>query len=232
MNDASLRLLVVGAGRMGQAIAEEARSRGHTVVGVLDRSASLTSLPNDVADCAIEFTVPTAAESVCLQLVSHGLPVVSGTTGWSEGLERVQAAVRADGGAFVHSANYAIGVQLLLRGTAALAAAFAGQLGFDAVITETHHARKLDAPSGTARLLQDAARAQDATRSYPITSVRLGHVPGTHELQYDGAFEQITLRHEVRDRRIFAVGAVTAAERLTGRTGVVTFADLLFGEQA
>lgn len=232
MSAAPLRLLIVGAGRMGHAIAEEAQARGHEVVGLLERGAVLDSLPRDVADCALEFTVPESAERVCGQLLVVGLSVISGTTGWDAGVARMQAQVRGTSGAFLHAANYAIGVQLLLRGAQAIAAAFAGQPGFDAAITETHHRQKLDAPSGTARLLQETVRGADPSREYPITSVRVGSVPGTHEVIYDGPFEQIILRHEARDRRIFAAGAVTAAERLAGRTGVFTFAELLFGADA
>lgn len=224
------RVLVIGHGRMGAAVAEVAAARGHVVLGPFGRAALNDALPE--ADVAIEFTSPDSAERVVRTLLAARLPVVSGTTGWEEGLARVAAQAAATGGTLVHSANFSVGVQLLLRGAAALAQAFSGQPAFDAVITETHHTAKRDAPSGTARLLQAAVRAADAGRAYPITSIRLGAVPGTHELAFDGPFEQIVLRHEARDRRVFADGAVTAAERLIGRTGVVTLPDLLFGPLA
>ncbi len=97
---------------------------------------------------------------------------------------------------------------------------------FDAHIVETHHAEKKDAPSGTARVV---AKALEATlgRAVPITSVRTGSVPGTHELVFDGRFEQLVITHVARDRRVFAEGALRAAKWLVGRTGVFTMADVL-----
>jgi 4-hydroxy-tetrahydrodipicolinate reductase len=86
--------------------------------------------------------------------------------------------------------------------------------------------QKLDAPSGTARALAD--RAEKATgRPLPITSVRIGSVPGTHSVIFDGAFEQIRLEHVARDRRVFATGALTAARWLVGRHGVFTLDHML-----
>jgi 4-hydroxy-tetrahydrodipicolinate reductase len=91
---------------------------------------------------------------------------------------------------------------------------------------ETHHAAKKDAPSGTAKLLAQAAEEASGAR-VPITSLRVGHVPGTHELIIDGAFEQVRLLHEARDRRVFALGALVAARWIVGRHGVFTLDDVL-----
>jgi 4-hydroxy-tetrahydrodipicolinate reductase len=89
-----------------------------------------------------------------------------------------------------------------------------------------HHAAKKDAPSGTAITLRDAAR-RAWPRDLPITSVRTGSVPGTHELVFDAPFETVTLAHVARDRRVFAEGALVAAGWLIGRTGVFTMRDVL-----
>ena len=96
----------------------------------------------------------------------------------------------------------------------------------DPHLIETHHAAKRDAPSGTAIALASQAAAL-LGRSVPITSVRVGSVPGTHELLFDAPFEQIRLEHVVRDRRVFAAGALRAAEWLIGRRGVFTLDDVL-----
>ena len=98
--------------------------------------------------------------------------------------------------------------------------------GFDAHIVETHHAAKRDAPSGTALTVQQRVAAASG-RAVPVTSVRTGHVPGTHELIFDAPFEQIRLVHEARDRRVFAEGALLAAAWLRGRSGVFTMSDVL-----
>jgi 4-hydroxy-tetrahydrodipicolinate reductase len=103
---------------------------------------------------------------------------------------------------------------------------FAAIPGFDGHMVETHHTAKKDAPSGTAASLARSAERAGG-RPLPITSVRVGSVPGTHEVIFDGAFEQVRLVHEARDRRVFAEGALTAARWLVGRTGVFTMQDVL-----
>jgi 4-hydroxy-tetrahydrodipicolinate reductase len=97
---------------------------------------------------------------------------------------------------------------------------------FDAHIVETHHSKKKDAPSGTAIVIGQAA-SQGLGRPVATTSVRTGSVPGTHELIFDGAFEQLSLTHLARDRRVFAEGALAAANWLVGKRGVFTMRDVL-----
>jgi len=103
---------------------------------------------------------------------------------------------------------------------------FANIPSFDAALVETHHAAKKDAPSGTAHMLQGKF-AETSGREVPITSIRVGSVPGTHTLVLDGRFEQIVISHEARDRRVFAEGALVAASWLIGRRGVFTLDDVL-----
>jgi 4-hydroxy-tetrahydrodipicolinate reductase len=96
----------------------------------------------------------------------------------------------------------------------------------DAHNVENHHAKKKDAPSGTAMAIAKAA-SDALDRPIPTTSVRTGSVPGTHELIFDGAFEQLSLTHLARDRRVFAEGSLKAADWLIGRKGVFTMRDVL-----
>jgi 4-hydroxy-tetrahydrodipicolinate reductase len=100
--------------------------------------------------------------------------------------------------------------------------------GFDVQITETHHSAKKDAPSGTAANLEKVAR-DEWGRRIPITSIRVGSVPGTHEFVFDAPFEQIRIEHVARDRRVFADGALLAAKWLIGKQGVFTMSDVLAG---
>jgi 4-hydroxy-tetrahydrodipicolinate reductase len=139
--------------------------------------------------------------------------------------------VRERGGALLWAPNFALGVQVLWRASAYAAKMFSGIPGFAPHIVETHHAAKQDAPSGTAIELQH--RVQEAWRTaVPVTSVRVGHVPGTHSLVVDGTFEQLRLTHEARDRMVFAEGALTASAWLAerwgeGKRGVFGMDDLL-----
>lgn len=232
-----MRIAIVGNGRMGKAVAALALERGHTVPTVVESSdnASGRALTRERlagVDVAIEFTQPEAAVSNLERLIELGIPTVTGTTGWNAALPRITGLVLARKGALLHAANFSAGVHLFLRTARELARNFSGRPEFAALIREEHHATKLDAPSGTALLLQHQLADADKSRAFPISSVRAGTVPGTHALTYDGPHETVSLSHVARDRAAFAAGALAAAEWLPGKTGVYTFEDLLFGETA
>ena len=227
----ALRLAIVGDGKMGRAIADLARERAFvvtTIVGASDNAdgAAVTRARLGDAEVVIEFTEPAAAPANVLAAVRAGYPVVTGTTGWASHLEHVSARVREAGGALVHAPNFSIGVNLFLAIAAAAGRVMARGPEFDAAIVETHHAAKKDAPSGTAIALERAV-AQMLGKPVPTSSVRTGFVPGTHELSFDGPFEQIRLTHLARDRRVFADGALRAAAWVRGRQGVFTMRDVL-----
>jgi 4-hydroxy-tetrahydrodipicolinate reductase len=225
-----MKLLIVGAGRMGRAIEALARERGDDVVGVLGASDNTSTAGiatfADRVDVAIEVSVPTAASANVLACLRNGIPVVCGTTGWQAQQPAAIEEAHACAGALLLASNFSIGVALLTELAARAGALFAGHPQYDAAIVETHHRAKLDAPSGTAVTLRDAA-ARALGRDIPVTSVRVGSVPGEHTLLFDGPFEQIALTHEARDRRVFADGALHAAHWLHGRQGVFTMRDVL-----
>src|SRR5690349_20912758 len=210
------RIALVGMGKMGRALDALAPERGCTVVARLDHGDAITREALGGADVAIEFSTPESAVPNVLALVDAGCAVVVGTTGWYEQLPEVTRRVEAAGGALLWASNFSVGVNIFFEIAARAGALFRGVEGFDAHIVETHHAAKKDAPSGTAGSL---ARATEGTlgRDVPITSVRTGSVPGTHELTFDAPFETIRLEHVARDRRVFAEGALAAARWLVGR---------------
>lgn len=226
----TLKLAVIGNGKMGRLVHALAAEQGIDVVTVLGReqvaTTGISAATLKGANVAIEFTRPEVADGNIRACLQAGCAVVSGTTGWDAQRAAVEAEARSGGGALLWAPNFSIGVHLFtaLVADAARRARAAG--GFDAHVVETHHTAKRDAPSGTARLLADAAAAASGA-AVPITSVRVGSVPGTHELILDGAFEQIRLVHEARDRRAFALGALAAARWIVGRRGVFTLHDML-----
>jgi 4-hydroxy-tetrahydrodipicolinate reductase len=233
----SLRIAIVGYGRMGRAVEQIARERGHEIHSIV-RGADLREATalwrNRVrgADVAIEFTSPGSAPGTLRHLIEVGVPTVTGTTGWSAHLTDLARLVESCGGALLHSPNFSVGVQLFLKAAEELARRFRGRTEFDAFIVEEHHRAKVDAPSGTALRLQQGVRESDPERSCPITSIRAGAIPGTHALTYDAAFETVRLEHVARSRTVFAAGAVAAAEWLPGRRGVFTFEEMLFGRSS
>jgi 4-hydroxy-tetrahydrodipicolinate reductase len=229
-----MRIVIVGSGRMGRAVAALAQERGHVVHAVIGAAENqggraLTTERLKGADVAVEFTRPDAVVANLERLIEAGIPTVTGTTGWREELARIEALVARRQGALLYAANFSVGVHLFLRAARDLARRFAGRPGLDAFILEEHHAGKLDAPSGTARELQACLREADPARPFPITSVRAGATPGTHAVTYDGPYERVTLEHEARSREGFAAGALAAAEWLPGHPGVHTVEEMLFG---
>jgi len=228
------RLALIGHGKMGRAVEQLAAQHGWTVAAIVDAAenrdgAGITARSLAGAHVAVDFTTAPAVPANVRACVRAGCPVVVGTTGWDAERPRLEQEVLAAGGAMLHSPNFSLGVNLFWQ-VAELAAHLAGRTGtFDAHIIETHHAAKRDAPSGTAITLQRLATAAFGGQ-IPVSSVRVGAVPGTHELLLDGAFEQIRVVHEARDRRVFAEGALSAARWLIGRRGVYTMRDLLTAE--
>jgi 4-hydroxy-tetrahydrodipicolinate reductase len=228
---AERKLAVIGDGQMGHAVDEIARASGWNVVTMIgmagnDGGKGITRDSLKGAQVAIEFTEPSAAVANISACLRAGCPVVVGTTGWHEALPKVEQLARETGSALLWSSNFSTGVNIFLE-----IARRAGELmkdfsSFEPRIVETHHTRKKDAPSGTAIAIEKAARAT-LGREIPIESVRTGDVVGIHELTFSSQFEQIALTHTARDRRVFAEGAVRAAEWLIGKTGVFTMQDVI-----
>jgi 4-hydroxy-tetrahydrodipicolinate reductase len=232
-----MRIAIVGNGRMGKAVEALAVDRGHTIHTVVtseENSRGRALVPERLAgiDVALEFTRPDAAVANLEKLLQLGVPTVTGTTGWYDALPQVTACALKHRGALLYSANFSVGVHLFLRAARELARLLRDRPEFAGSITEEHHSTKRDAPSGTALLLRSQLTASDTDRSFPIRSVREGSAMGTHTLTYDGAHEELLLRHIAKDREAFAAGALLAAQWLPGKSGVFTFDDILFGPAA
>ncbi len=231
MTKRPLRIAIIGTGLMGEAVRALATERGIEVVASLDKDA-MTGGSDDLrktlesVDVALEFTTPSAAVDNIRVCLDASCPVVVGSTGWYDDLAAVKDDVAACGGSLLWAPNFSIGIALLTELVRKAGRLASGVEHFDVHMLETHHRMKRDAPSGTALSLKRAL-SSELGRTVPITSVRTGSVPGTHEVTLDGPFERITLRHEARDRRVFADGALTAAAWLPGRTGVFTMDDVL-----
>lgn len=241
-----MKLAVVGPGRMGREVAALALEEGHEVVAKLGRDTEISSGALAGAEAVVEFTLPEVAPDVLVALAATRVPVVSGTTGWSQHLGRVREAVEAHGSALLHAPNFSLGVAVFRRWVAAAARALGGLPEYDLALHEVHHTGKVDAPSGTARLLAETVLAatdrKDRWALFPggavdrealdpavlrVSATRVGRVPGTHDVVFDGPDDQILLRHTARNRRGFARGALEAAVWLRGRQGVFTLDDLL-----
>jgi 4-hydroxy-tetrahydrodipicolinate reductase len=220
-----MRILLIGHGRMGRLVEEHAAAHGCEIAGIVDLGKPLdTSLPFDVA---IDFSVAGAVPGNVGALAAAGRNVVIGTTGWQahEGVLRSQ--VRAKGIGVLASANFSLGLNAFQLVVEEAARRFVGHADYGAWINELHHIHKKDAPSGTALLLKQAMTGAGFDRAIDISSTRAGSIPGTHTVGFDGPADTVTLTHTVRDRAVFAHGALEAAKWLHGRRGWFSMQDVL-----
>lgn len=223
-------IAVIGDGKMGRTVGQMVQERGWHLTAMLDAEhnqggAGITRRALGDPDVAIEFTEPQSAVPNIMACIHEGVPVVVGTTGWYASLPLITEAVEEEGGSLLWAPNFSVGVAAFIE-LAREAARIVSKSGFSAALVETHHSAKKDAPSGTALSIVQAMETE-LEKEIPVTSIRTGSVPGTHELIFDAPFEQIVMRHEARDRRVFADGALRAAEWLKGKKGVFTMRDVL-----
>ena len=215
---------------MGRLIDQLAPEHGATVVLRLDESnnrngSGLTRAALRDTDVAIDFSTAAAVTSGNLErLCDLGIDTVVGTTGWDDSRAQLLVHARTSGIGFVHGANFSVGVNAFYRIAAAAARTLSRCDGYDLAAFESHHRGKRDAPSGTALRMIDEVSAAGWSGEIDVTSQRTGHVPGTHELQWDSAADTVQLRHTARSRAGFARGALAAAHWIHGRPGVYDFA--------
>jgi 4-hydroxy-tetrahydrodipicolinate reductase len=222
-SDNRLRLLIVGYGKMGRLIEQLADETGFTVAGRID-----VGRPEWAdADVAVDFSTAEALLNNFGQYVQRRLPVVIGTTGWSDHAARLRGEAERARLGVVTSPNFSIGVNIFQLVVAEAARLMSAQEQYGAWIHEAHHATKRDAPSGTALLLRDAMVGAGFGRSIDMSSTRAGAIPGTHTVGFDAASDTIQLTHVARDRRGFAIGALLAAKWIQGKHGWYSMADVL-----
>ena len=233
-----MRLAFIGNGRMGRIVIAQARAAGYEVGAVLS-SADARAGPEGLAaalsghDAAIDFTAADAVLAHVAACVRAGVPLVEGTTGWQEQEAEARRLVEqgggggGGGGAMVYGANFSIGVNLFYRLVDRAGELFRG-MGYDAYIEEAHHAKKRDAPSGTALELRRLLAAR-LGRDIPVASTRAGHILGVHRVGLDSAADDVVVTHTTRSRESFGAGALAAARWLagSGRRGAYAFGDVL-----
>lgn len=230
------RILVLGYGKMGRLVDSLASECGCEVVHVITSAGGAMAIETMDAldrpvDVAIDFTAPDAVLANVIALGRRGVNVVIGTTGWQSVESEVRASVEQSGIGALAASNFSIGLHVFRRAVATAAAGFAGDPDVGAWIHEAHHIHKKDAPSGTALTLRAAVEQAGYGRPVDVSSTRAGAIPGTHTVGFDGPAETITFTHTVRDRAVFARGALDVARWLSGRRGWFTIDDFIIGRQ-
>ena len=257
-----MKIAIVGYGKMGKMVEQVALEQGYEITAVVDPAALEKALPSGAklyreivavddlcgTDVAIEFTQPGTAFANIKALVEKKIPTVVGTTGWTDKLDEVRQAAETIGTPLFWASNFSLGVNVFYRiawHAAQLADAFPE---YDVGGFESHHNKKLDSPSGTAKTLVEGVLARMTRKDTPIwetldrrpepgelhfPSLRVGSVPGQHSLFFDSPADTIEITHTARNREGFASGAVRAAKWLVesgekgGRKGLFTMDDML-----
>lgn len=235
-----MKIAIVGYGKMGKMIYSEALSLGHTIVSVIDSYASdkeVTNIKLDAkcvvnADCVIDFSSKEAIVDNILMYARLGIPSVIGTTGWHERIDEIKELCTGTDARILYSGNFSLGVAAFLKIAEASAKIFNKIDGYDFGVFEVHHNKKADSPSGTALLIANTLLdnldnknelctdpLQQAKRNdvIQVSSLRVGSVPGFHEITIDSSIDTIKLSHDARSREGFTKGALKAAEWIVNK---------------
>ncbi len=237
-----MKIALIGYGKMGKELEIAALTNGHEIVLKADHNSKITSADLKQADVAIEFTQPGAAVKNIQLCFDANIPVVVGTTGWYDDLEKIREECKSKNQSLLFASNFSIGVNIFFELNRKLAKMMNDYKEYEVDIEEVHHLQKLDKPSGTAiSLANDLVNELDSKTSwqldeednYPkekllIRSYREDAIPGIHSVAYRSTNDVIEIKHVAQNRKGFAMGALIAAEWLVGKKGVFTMKDVLF----
>lgn len=226
-----MKIALIGYGKMGQLIEELALIHGHIIVARFSRQlGTLSDRPEDLAqaDVAIDFSQSSVVLNhlnICLSL---GKPLVIGTTGWEEELPIAKRLVNQAKGSCLYAPNFSLGIYLFQQVISYASSLFQPFNEYDVSGIEHHHRQKLDQPSGTAKALsQKLLQNMPRITSFNFSSIRCGHMPGTHTLHFDSPADTLTFTHQARNRQGFAQGALIAAKWLLPRQGFFTIDEMM-----
>ncbi|PKP02943.1 MAG: 4-hydroxy-tetrahydrodipicolinate reductase [Bacteroidetes bacterium HGW-Bacteroidetes-6] len=235
-----MKIFLIGYGKMGKMVEKLAVEAGHSIVAAVDQDQEWPAFDSENhPDVAIEFTRPDVVKDNLLRCIDLKIPVVTGTTGWESHKQIVGETCSQKGGAVLYASNFSIGVNVWLRILDFASKQFAAFNQYRVSVEETHHAAKLDKPSGTAvsavsvllnNLPQYHGWSLDAANGeIPVESHRIGTVTGDHAITFQSDVDRIEIVHKALNREGFALGAVVAASWLKDKKGFFDFAEL-FGD--
>lgn len=231
-----MKIALLGYGKMGKVIEQIAINRGHQIVLKKDEHNTFDGL--EIADVAIDFSVPSAAVTNISKCLHSNIPVISGTTGWLEHYDEMVRLCNEKNGAMISSSNFSLGVNLFFGINEYVAKMMSKFESYQVNMEEIHHTQKLDAPSGTAISLAKGVIAHHdkynnwtldnpKSNEIHIEAKRIENIPGTHIVTYESNIDSIEIKHTAHNREGFALGAVIAAEWIVGKKGIFSMKDVL-----
>jgi 4-hydroxy-tetrahydrodipicolinate reductase len=223
-----LRLLVLGRGKTGALVAEVAKERGHEVRSLASQeNQDGRGLTDDIlkqTDAVVDFTTPHAVIANIIRCAEMRMPIVVGTTGWYQHLEKVRELIKERNAALLYGSNFSVGMNFFFKAIQAIAPILKNN--YRGSIVERHHVHKKDKPSGTAVTLQRILESGSGA-TVEVASVREGETVGMHLVMLDSVNDTILLTHDAKSRLGFAEGAVRAAEWIKGKTGLYEFPEIV-----
>lgn len=220
-----MKIAILGNGKMGRRITQLAEKKGHIVLVKSDSRTPANNLDLREVDVAIDFSTPLTAQKNVMHALNSNVPIISGTTDWFDRIPETIRHCKKRKGAFLYSPNFSLGMNIFFQLNKKLAELMKKK-EYIREIHEIHHAQKLDAPSGTAKILADDIRGvlKDETS---ISYERIEETIGTHHVKYISKEDEIEMKHTAKNRDGFALGAILAAEWIIGKQGVFSFQDVL-----
>lgn len=216
---------IIGYGKMGKEVEKILTSRNHTIAGKIDEQDDISLIEANENIC-IDFTEPEAFKKNYKLIADKFSGAVVGTTGWNDIKDEVISYFKEKGKKLVYASNFSVGVNIFFDAIERISELTSQAGGYSPYIVELHHSEKKDAPSGTARTMEEIINEYYKEDVTPA-SVRSGNIKGIHEAGFDSNADRITLIHEAMSREGFALGAVMAAEWLENESGIWDFRDLL-----
>lgn len=218
-----MKICIIGYGKMGKMVEKIAISKGHSINQIIDS-------PNDEidgnADVAIIFSTPESAVPNIIKCFEKKLPVVCGTTGWLNDIEKIKKYCETNNSTFLFSPNFSLGVNLFFKINNSVSKIMRNSDEFDLRISEVHHTSKIDSPSGTALKIKkdiDSILKKDTQ----IESKRIGSNNGTHEVIYESFSDLIKISHTAKNRDSFALGSIVCAQWIISQNGFFEMDDFL-----
>ena len=231
-----MKIALFGYGKMGKIVEKIAKNRGHEIICKIDKNSSHYDL--NKVDIAIDFSTPKSALSNINKALENCIPIISGTTGWTEQYNKAVKLCNEKNGAFLYASNFSLGVNIFFEINRKLAKTMNNYKEYKIKMKEIHHIEKIDAPSGTAITLAGSIIEETNYQKWSpgndfkeneisIESQRLSDNNGTHEVIYKSKIDEIKIKHVANNRDGFGLGAIIAAEWLIGKKGVFSMKDVL-----
>lgn len=237
-----MKVLITGYGRMGQLIDKTLTEAGDEIAGWVDiENVDFLNSDEKVADIIMDFSNPSLTDQVVAYAKRTGTPLLSGTTNMTEEQHAALAELAADI-PVIWASNYSLGINLFMHILPQVKSVLSD---WDIEITETHHNKKVDAPSGTAKSLADVIDPDGeyervcgrsgncgarTSKEIGMHALRGGTVAGEHRVDFFGNDEVFEITHKANSRQILVDGAIAAARKLIDKKpGLYTMETLLFG---